>query len=378
MAPKPRNAYAASGVDYNVLDDSKRLALAIALGSSGSLAARGALVIDESRGEPAFVFAVEGVILASVLECLGTKSIIARQYQELTGQNRYGDVAYDTVAAIVNDLCCVGALPLVINAYFATGSADWYSDPGRIRALLKGWRQACDDAGCAWGGGESPTLPGLLSSDDIELAGSGVGRVPVGREAVLGQDLAVGDEIVLLASAGLHANGASLVRRVAERLDDGLLAEVSRGVSLGDLILRPSRIYASLVEQLIADEIAVTYLSHITGHGLLKLMRPAASLTYRIAKLPPVPAELAFIAEAAEMAPREAYGTLNMGTGYAVYCRAGEGARVLAIARRTGHHAVLAGRVEKGPRRIILEPVNLTFDEQELDLAAARVSPPGA
>ena len=88
-------------------------------------------------GEQAFAFVVEG---------LGTKSVIARQVLEEQGLNRFAEVAYDTVAAILNDLCCVGALPLVVNAYFATGASDWYGEPERAAALMEGWRRACADA----------------------------------------------------------------------------------------------------------------------------------------------------------------------------------------------------------------------------------------
>src|SRR5207302_297067 len=178
------------------------------------LAASGGRALDESRGEPAFVFEAGGRLLAFVVEGLGTKSIIARQVEEQLGLSRFADVAYDTVAAIVNDLCCVGALPLVVNAYFATGSSGWYAQPQRAASLLEGWRRACADAGCAWGGGESPSLPGLLDAAEIELAGAAVGAVPEGRAPILGERLGAGDEIVLVASSGLHANGASLARLV--------------------------------------------------------------------------------------------------------------------------------------------------------------------
>ena len=119
--------------------------------------------------------------LAFVVEGLGTKSIIARQVLEQQGINRFAEVAYDTVAAIVNDLCCVGALPLVVNAYFATGASEWYSRARALAALLEGWRRACTDAGCAWGGGESPSLPGLVDEREIELAGAAVGACPRGE-----------------------------------------------------------------------------------------------------------------------------------------------------------------------------------------------------
>src|SRR3981081_4381431 len=138
------------------------------------------------------------------MEGLGTKSIVARQLLERHGVNRFADVAYDTVAAILNDLCCVGALPLVVNAYFATGASEWYRERERAEALLEGWRTACVDAGCAWGGGESPSLPGLLDEREIELAGAAVGVVPEGRTPILGEQLAARGELLLVASRGLH------------------------------------------------------------------------------------------------------------------------------------------------------------------------------
>ena len=136
------------------------------------------------------MFELDGRTLAFVVEGLGTKSMIARQVLEEQGINRFGDVAYDTVAAICNDLCCVGALPLVVNAYFATGASEWYREGERAAALIEGWRKACVDAGCTWGGGESPSLPGLLDEREIELAGAAVGAVPAGRRALLGEELA--------------------------------------------------------------------------------------------------------------------------------------------------------------------------------------------
>src|SRR5207302_293377 len=193
-------------------------AIAKALTTSQLIAARGGRALDDSRGEPAFVFELDGRSLAFVLEGLGTKSVIARRVLEQQGVDRFADVAYDTVAAIVNDLCCVGALPLVVSAYFATGASDWYARGERAAALLEGWRRGCADAGCTWGGGESPSLAGLVAPDDIELAGAAVGVVPQGAAPILGGELAAGDEIVLVRSSGLHANGASLARLVADRL----------------------------------------------------------------------------------------------------------------------------------------------------------------
>jgi phosphoribosylformylglycinamidine cyclo-ligase len=361
-------SYRSAGVDYEALDAAKRLAIDKALSTSPLLGAAGGRALDSSRGEPAFVFELGGRAFGFVVEGLGTKSIVAREVLEGQGINRFGDVAYDTVAAILNDLCCVGALPLVVNAYFATGASEWYRHAARADALLEGWRRACADAGCAWGGGESPSLPGLLDERDIELAGAAVGVVPEGSAPILGQELAPGDEIVIVASSGLHANGASLARLLAGRLANGHATTLPSGVTLGEALLEPSVMYVPLISALLREGVSVTYISHVTGHGLLKLMRPARPLTYRIDRLPPVPEVLSFLVARAGLDSHAAYSTFNMGSGCAIYCAQGQGADIVALAEGLGLHALLAGRVEKGPRQVILEPLGVSFAGAELEL----------
>lgn len=374
MSPQGAS-YRAAGVDYDALDAAKRMAMAKALSTSPLLHARGGRALDASRGEPAFVFELDGRSFAFVVEGLGTKSVVARHVLESLGVDRFGDVAYDTVAAILNDLCCVGALPLVVNAYFATGASEWYLDERRTGSLLEGWRAACADAGCVWGGGESPSLPGLLQGEEIELAGAAVGVVPDGRRPILGEQLAPGDEIVLVASNGLHANGASLARMIAAGLDHGYATRLSDGNTLGEALLAPSHMYAPLVADLLQREAPVSYISHITGHGLLKLMRPPHELTYRIERLPEVPAVLAFLAERAGLDAAAAYSTFNMGSGCAIYCRAGAGDGVVASAARLGLSALLAGRVEAGPRQVVLEPLGARYESSQLELSLNHADP---
>jgi len=362
------DAYRSAGVDYEALDAGKRSALTEALSTSDLLRATGGQALDESRGEPAFVFEAAGRQLAIVVEGLGTKSIVARRVHEELGVSRFADVAYDTVAAIVNDLCCVGAVPLVVNAYFATGSSEWYAREERHEALLAGWREACADAGATWGGGESPSLPGLVQAEEIELAGSAVGMVPEGHRAIFGAALSPGDEIVLVASSGLHANGASLARAIADRLPERYRTALPSGRTFGEALLDRSVLYAGLVRALLASRVDVHYLSHITGHGLLKLMRPRRELTYRVTWLPPVPEVLEFLVEQAGMTPAAAYSTFNMGSGFAVYCAAGAGAEVVRLASGLGLSAGVAGAVEAGPRRVRLEPVDVVFESDDMDL----------
>jgi phosphoribosylformylglycinamidine cyclo-ligase len=367
LSDRDDNIYAQAGVDYATLDAAKRLALEKAMATSPLLAARGGRAHDESRGQSAFVFDFGGLTLALVVEGLGTKAMLARQYLDATGVDRFDAMAYDTVAAIVNDLCSVGAVPLVVNAYFSTGNAAWLEGGPHFESLVEGWRRACEDAGAAWGGGESPALPGLVSAQDVELAGSAVGHVP--GDPLLGDALAPGDEIVLVESSGLHANGASLARMLVDRHPDGVRATMPGGESFVGAVLTPSILYASLVSRLIEDGVPLSYLSHVTGHGFLKIMRPLRPLTYRLTSLPPVPPVLEFMAHELEMDGRAAYTTLNMGAGYAVYCRPGAGERVVEIARDLGLRAWVSGVVEEGPRRVVIEPLDIVLEGDEMVLA---------
>jgi phosphoribosylformylglycinamidine cyclo-ligase len=360
-------AYRDAGVDYAVLDAGKRLAIKAALATSSQIEKRNGKVLEASRGESAFVFQSGDQTLAFVLEGLGTKSIIARAVAE-EGRNHFAAVAYDTVAAIINDLCCVGARPLVVNAYFSTGRPEWFNNVDWYEQLIEGWFKACVDAGCTWGGGESPSLPELVDGEEIELAGSAIGVIPDGHKPILGQDLAPGDEIVLVASSGLHANGSSLARLIATDLDDGYATPLPSGETLGDALLRRSYMYSDLVDSILDAGLPVTYMSHVTGHGFLKLMRPTHDLTYRIDRLLPVPEVLDFLVDKAGMSTRVAYSTFNMGHGFAIYCANGSGAQVVASAAKKGLEAVVAGHVESGERRIVIEPLGIEFGSDELRL----------
>jgi phosphoribosylformylglycinamidine cyclo-ligase len=94
-------------------------------------------------------------------------------------------------------------------------------------------------------------------------------------------------------------------------------------------------------------------------------------LTYRVSKLPRVPEVLAFLVAQAGLDTHDAYSTFNMGSGYAVYCEAGAGKQVVAIARRLGFEAIVAGAVEAGPRQVIVEPVGVRYGAEQLEFSAA-------
>ncbi len=359
-------SYAAAGVNYDVLDAGKRIAVAAALSTSSHAVKRGAISNDASRGESAFLFELAGRQLATVLECLGTKSTIARAVQEQLGENHFGAIAYDSVAAVINDLICVGAMPLVINAYFATGSPDWYGVDGRYEALVEGWRQACEDSGATWGGGESPGLSGIVVDGEVDIAGSAIGAVPDGVIPILSDKLSAGDDIVFVASNGLHANGASLLRKLGRELPSSFATKLPSGQSLGAAVLAPTAIYVRLVEELLIAGVPVSYLSNITGHGLRKVMRADRDFTYRITALPEVSELFAFIAQALMLDDNEMYGTFNMGCGFAVYSP--DGSAVVDAAEKIGRRAWIAGTVEEGSRQVIVEPIGVTYQSEALNL----------
>src|SRR5437763_2253232 len=150
---------------------------------------------------------------------------------------------------------------MVVNAHFATGRSDWYEREDRFLALLGGWKHGCEDAGCTWGGGESPSLPGLLDAAEIELAGCAVGAIPEGRSPILGDDLDAGDEIVIVASSGLHTNGASVARMLVDEghLPDGYRTPIdARGTSLGEALLEPPGIYTPQVRAVLVLDLHVS------------------------------------------------------------------------------------------------------------------------
>ncbi|HUZ56457.1 MAG TPA: AIR synthase related protein [Streptosporangiaceae bacterium] len=360
--------YRRSGVDYEVLDEVKREAIALASATAPLLAASGAAEVSKSRGSSAYVFELDGSTLALVVEGLGTKSIIASEYLDATGVSRFADIARDAVAAIVNDVISVGANPLVVTAYFATGDASWYGNRERSLDLLNGWRAACEEAGATWGGGESPALPGIVTPEAIELAGSALGVVPSDRKPVFGTGIAVGDKIVILPSSGLHANGASLARRVASQLPAGLLTELPSGRHLGDALLDPTLIYASFVRELLASSVVPKFLNGITGHGFLKIMRAEVAARYEITAVPPVPEVLQYLVDRLEISPSEAYSTLNMGAGYVVIVSPEDADETLRVARKTGHNALIAGDVAPGERALTIPSLVIEYRDDDFQL----------
>jgi len=184
----------------------------------------------------------------------------------------------------------------------------------------------------------------------------------------VGHDLQAGDAIVLLASSGIHANGLSLARKLIERLPQGYLTEVEPGLSYGEALLAPTVLYSPITEALFKAGITPHYCANITGHGWRKLMRHPAAFTYRFTQVPPITPVLRFIQQHAKLDDREAYGTLNMGAGFALYVAADQAQRTVEVAEQLGIRAWVAGKVEAGPKQVVIEPLGVSFGSDELQL----------
>jgi phosphoribosylformylglycinamidine cyclo-ligase len=361
-------SYEQAGVNYDVIDPLKVSAQRAAAATAAQLAAHGFSELKASRGESAYVVDVGPFYLASIVECLGSKALVADEMSRLTGKNYYDSIAQDTIAMAVNDLITVGATPLVVQAYWAAGGTEWFTDAVRAQALVSGWKRACEACGVAWGGGETPALAGIVEAGRIDLAAACTGLINPKQRLSLGDRLGPGDAIVLLDSSGIHANGLSLARKLTERLPQGYLTPVLPGLSFGDALLAPTHLYAPVTEALWRAGIVPHYCANITGHGWRKLLRHAAPLSYRIHTVPAVPPVLAFIQRHAQLNDREAYSTLNMGAGFALFVAAGDAARTVEVAQRCGIGARIAGNVGAGPKELVIEPLGVRFSDDDLQL----------
>jgi phosphoribosylformylglycinamidine cyclo-ligase len=250
-------SYAAAGVDIAAGDRAvelmkssvKRTVRPEVLGGLGGFA--GLFALDLAKyPQP---------VLASSTDGVGTKIAIAQ------AADRHDTIGIDMVAMVVDDLVVVGAEPLFLTDYIATGKVV----PEKIAAIVAGIAEGCVQAGCALVGGETAEHPGVMEPEDYDVSGAAVGVV--NADAVLGADrVSPGDVLIAMGSSGLHSNGYSLVRHVLFEIGD--LALDSTPVELGgatlvDELLIPTRIY-SLDCLALAKEAGAHAFAHITGGGL--------------------------------------------------------------------------------------------------------------
>lgn len=359
--------YSSTGVNYDAMDPLKRLAQLRAKATAGNLNRFGMGEIEASRGESAYVWEEQDGYRAFVIEGLGTKNRVADETRKITGRTHYDAIAQDTVAMIVNDLIVVGAEPQVVNAYFAVGSSDWFSDEERSKDLVEGWAKACNLAGAVWGGGETPTLKGIIEPDTIDLSGSAIGIVKPKERLTLGDKLTPGDAIFFVESNGIHANGLTLARTIASHLKEGYATPLSDGKSYGESLLVPTYIYAGLIRDYFEAGIDIHYMVNITGHGWRKIMRANRDLSYIIDHIPPAQPVFQFIQEHSGNDDTEMYGNFNMGVGFVVFMPEQNIKLAQQITKeRYGLNSWRAGHIEKGFRQVVLQPKKLTFRGETL------------
>src|SRR3989338_7965052 len=196
-------------------------------------------------------------VLVSGTDGVGTKIILAIE------AGKYDEIGIDLVAMCVNDVLVQGAEPLFFLDYYATARLEVEV----AAAVIAGIAEGCKRAGCALVGGETAEMPGMYKAGDFDLAGFCVGIVEKDR-IIDGSTIVPGDTIIGLASSGPHSNGYSLIRKVLADSNTRLTDQLA-GASLGELLLKPTRIYVKPVLELL-QKVRIKAIAHITGGGLLE------------------------------------------------------------------------------------------------------------
>jgi phosphoribosylformylglycinamidine cyclo-ligase len=283
-------------------------------------------------------------VLVASTDGVGTKMVVARD----TG--RYDTVGIDLVAMCVDDLVCVGAEPLFMLDYIATGKVD----PDQVATVVAGVHEGCRRAGCALIGGETAEHAGVMPRDELDLAGFAVGVVEQGTQ--LGSErVRAGDAIIGLASPGLRSNGYTLARHVLlERAGLALGDPAWDGAdhTVADELLRPSVIYTPAVLALraaLGDELHAC--AHITGGGIVGTLPRVlpddlgAVLERSAWEEPRVFAEIQRLGWVVE---DEMDRVFNRGLGMALVLDAGRTGDALQVLEGAGQPAAVVGEVVAG------------------------------
>ena len=285
-------------------------------------------------------------ILVAANDGVGTKVKIAID----TGA--HATIGMDLVAMCVNDIVVQGAEPLFFLDYYATGRLE----PEVGAAIVAGIAAGCREAGCALIGGESAEMPGLYAGADYDLAGFAVGAAERGR-LLPRPDIAPGDVALGLRSSGLHSNGFSLVRRIAERAGLALDAPApfAPGVTLGEALLTPTRIYVKALLAALRATDGIAALAHVTGGGLPenlpRVLPQGMGVAIDLSTIP-VPPVFAWLARCGGVAEAEMLRAFNCGIGMVVVAKQAQADELEAVLVRLGEAPVRLGVVIRtdGPR----------------------------
>ena len=263
--------------------------------------------------------------------------------------DRHDTVGIDLVAMCVNDLIVQGAEPLFFLDYFATGKLE----NGVAERVIAGIADGCKQSGCALIGGETAEMPGMYAEGDYDLAGFCVGAVERG-EQLTGDKVAAGHVLLGLASSGVHSNGFSLVRRLAEdkgwKLERPALFDADR--LLIDTLLEPTRIYVkSLLPTVRAGKIDA--LAHITGGGLLENLPrvlPEGARAVVNADSWDQPGLMAFLQAQGNIEPVEMARTFNCGIGMVLAVTPANVDAVTNALTDAGEQVMRIGEIVEGQR----------------------------
>jgi phosphoribosylformylglycinamidine cyclo-ligase len=294
-----------------------------------------------------------GPPLAVSTDGVGTKLLLARE------ANRWEPVGVDCVANNVNDLICVGAVPLALLDYVATDRID----EGVLEEIARGLYLGADLAGIAIPGGEIAQIGAMLADAAggrpmLDLVGTAIGAIPPGREPVDGSQVRPGDVVLGLPSSGLHSNGYSLARHVLFDVAGMTMAERVPGTArnLDDALLQPTRVYVRAIEALWEAGVTPRGLVNVSGGGLLNLGRLAADVSYELDALPPPPPVFALIAEAGRVSAATMYATFNMGTGFCIVVPPAKQQAAMAALKSAGEEPARVGWVTGRSGRTVSIP----------------------
>ncbi len=271
---------------------------------SGPGSFSGLFALDkENYNEPVLVSAADGV---------GTKLKIASLC------DKYDTVGIDLVAMCVNDILTSGAKPLFFLDYLATGKLKL----AQAEEIVKGVANGCRQAECSLIGGETAEMPGVYPEGEFDMAGFSVGIIER-KEIIDGSRVTPGNIIFGIPSSGLHSNGYSLVRKVL--LEEKELKPTDEiagfGCSLGEELLRPTRIYTSSILELM-KKVDIHGMAHITGggwYGNIPRVLPEGCTAVVEKKTWPVPPIFSFLRTEGNISEDELFNVFNMGIGLVVF-----------------------------------------------------------
>jgi len=359
-------------VDYDKLDPFKEESIRRLQGTLNNPNRLGMHIVPESIGETAVAIDIGhgDFYLAFNIEGLGTKNMIAEAMAEKErmgeglGINRrrlFSGLGQDEMAMTLNDLTAIGATPILFEPIIATGDSDYLTDQERSAGLIDGFLRGASIAKVAIPGGETPTLKGIVSSNTIDVAGASMGIIEPRSRLITGDRLCEGLTIYGIASSGVHSNGVSLTRKIAEKTEQGYFTRLPSGRTIGEALLTPTIIYSPLVEALFEEGVDVRYMQPITGHGWAKIMRNEKSLTYVIENVPEPQEVFKFLQENGPVDDEQAYRAWNMGVGWVVIAPHNDSVRVRSAGETNNLDVYELGSVEKGEREVVIAPKGITY-----------------